>query len=154
MAGDERRVVKVSKVRCEARDVLLLELRDPAGGVLPAFTPGAHLEVALANGLVRHYSLCNDPAERDRWCVGVGLARDSCGGSRFIHDTVRVGSTLSVSGPRNHFPLDPSPSESVFIAGGIGITPIMAMIRSCVAKNREWRLFYCARNRQRAAFYE
>jgi tetrachlorobenzoquinone reductase len=154
MAGADRMSLRVSAARCEARDVLVLELRDAQGRELPAFSAGAHLEVHLANGLVRHYSLCNDPAERDRYCLGVGLARDSRGGSRFLHEQVRVGATLSVSSPRNNFPLALAASESVFVAGGIGITPIMAMIRACEAANRPWRLFYCARNRQRCAFYE
>lgn len=154
MAGADRMTLEVSGARCEARDVLWLELRDPQGRELPAFTAGAHLEVHLANGLVRHYSLCNDPAERDRYCLGVGLSRDSRGGSKYIHEQLRVGATLSVTAPRNNFPLELAASESVFIAGGIGITPIMAMIRACAAARRPWRLVYCARNRQRCAFYE
>lgn len=154
MVGADRMTLKVNAVRCEARDVLWLELRDPLGRQLPAFTAGAHLEVHLANGMVRHYSLCNDPAERDRYCLGVGLSRDSRGGSRHLHDQVRVGTALTVSSPRNNFPLELAASESVFVAGGIGITPILAMIRACIAARRPWRLFYCARNRQRCAFYE
>ncbi|MGQ0698998.1 MAG: PDR/VanB family oxidoreductase [Panacagrimonas sp.] len=154
MAASDRLALKVSNVHCEARDVMVLELRNPDGGSLPAFTPGAHLEVYLGNGLIRHYSLCNDPAERDRYCIGVGLARDSRGGSRFVHQTVRVGATLNVSTPRNNFPLELAAEEYVFIAGGIGITPIMAMIRACESTNRKWRLYYCTRNRQRTAFYE
>ena len=154
MAGADRITLNVSGARCEARDVLWLELRDPQGRQLPAFTAGAHLEIHLANGLVRHYSLCNDPVERDRYCLGVGLARDGRGGSKYVHEQLRVGASLSVSAPRNNFPLELAAQESVFIAGGIGITPIMAMIRACIAANRPWRLFYCARNRQRCAFYE
>lgn len=154
MTAADRLALKVSGVHCEARDVMVLELRRPDGGALPPFTPGAHLEMYLPNGLIRHYSLCNDPAEHDRYCLGVGLARDSRGGSSFVHQQVRVGATLSVSPPRNNFPLELAAEEYVFIAGGIGITPIMAMIRACVATNRRWRLFYCTRNRQRTAFYE
>jgi len=144
----------VTDVRSEARDVVVLELRDPQGAALPPFTPGAHLEVYLPNGLIRHYSLCNDPAETDRYCLGVGLAKDSRGGSRFMHQNLRVGAKLSTSAPRNNFPLELAAEEFVFIAGGIGITPILSMIRSSIAAHRPWRLFYCARNRQRAAFYE
>lgn len=154
MAGADRLALKVTGVRCEARDVLMLELRDPKGGTLPAFTAGAHLEVYLPNGLIRHYSLCSDPRERDRYCIGVGLARDSRGGSKFMHESVRVGGTLNVSAPRNNFPLEPAAQEVVFVAGGIGITPMMAMIHACQAASKPWRLFYCARNRQRTAFYE
>ncbi|GAC1619969.1 MAG: PDR/VanB family oxidoreductase [Nevskia sp.] len=146
--------LRVSDVRAEARDVLVFELRDPAGAALPAFTAGAHLEVRLGPNLIRHYSLCGDPADRSRYCLGVGLAHDSRGGSKHMHQHVRVGATLSVSAPRNNFPLAPDAAESVFIAGGIGITPIMAMIRTAIAADQPWRLFYCARNRSRAAFYE
>lgn len=144
----------VADVRCEAKDVLIIELRDRSGANLPPFTAGAHLEVHLANGLIRHYSLCNDPRETQRYCIGVGLARDSRGGSRYLHRSLRVGMTLKVSAPRNNFPMELRAPEFAFIAGGIGITPIMAMIRTCVAIGRPWRLFYCARNRQRTAFYE
>ena len=154
MTADQRLKLRVSAVRCEARDVLLIELRDPAGAQLPPFTAGAHLEITLAPQLVRHYSLCSDPAERDRYWLGIGLARDSRGGSKRIHDTVRVGSSLTVGLPRNNFPLDGSNDLAVFIAGGIGITPVMAMIRACAASGRPWRLYYCTRNRQRTAFYE
>ena len=141
-------------MRCEARDVVVLDLRRADGDALPAFSAGSHLEITLDNGLVRHYSLCNDPAERHRYCIGVGLARESRGGSRFVHEQVRVGSVLSVSTPRNHFAIDPSGAEAVFIAGGIGITPILSMIHACEAASTPWRLLYCARNRQRTAFYE
>lgn len=144
----------VHAVRCEARDVLLIELRDPNGKPLPPFMAGAHLEVHLKDRMVRHYSLCNDPRETHRYCFGVGLARDSRGGSKLIHETLRVGQTLRLSLPRNNFPLAQSPEECVFVAGGIGITPIMSMIRTCLAEGRKWRLYYCTRNRVRTAFYE
>lgn len=146
--------LRVSAIRCEARDVLLLELRDPAGAALPPFTAGSHVEVHLGERLSRCYSLCNDPAETDRYCLGVGLARDSRGGSRQVHETLRVGQLIRLSSPRNHFPLAPVPGPRVFIAGGIGITPIMAMIRSSLREARSWTLHYCARNRVRSAFYE
>ena len=146
--------LRVCAVRAEARDVLLIELRDPAGAPLPPFTAGAHVELQLGERLSRSYSLCNDPCERDRYCLGIGLARDSRGGSRLIHETLRVGQLLKVGLPRNLFPLSASAGERLFIAGGIGITPIMAMIRSSLAEGRPWMLHYCARNRVRTAFYE
>jgi len=154
MASPTWLTLEVTDLRSEAKDVLVIELRDRAGAELPRFAAGAHLEVHLGNGLIRHYSLCNDPAETRRYCIGVGLARESRGGSRFIHRSLRVGMTLKVGPPRNHFPLEDCAPEYAFIAGGIGITPIMAMIRTCEALGRPWRLFYCARNRQRTAFYE
>ncbi len=150
----EKFSLNVTDVRCEARDVMLLELRNTTGQELPPFTAGAHLEVYLPGNLIRHYSICNDPTERDRYCIGVGLAKDSRGGSRLIHQSIRVGVTLQTSTPRNNFPFEEKADDFVFIAGGIGVTPIMAMIRTCVRLGKKWQLFYCARNRQRMAFYE
>ncbi len=146
--------LEVASIRSEAKDVLVLELRDRSGVPLPAFSAGSHLEVNLGNGLIRHYSLYNDPAERGRYCIGVGLAPSSRGGSLRIHDRVRRGDLLSVSQPRNNFPLVPNAEQYCFVAGGIGITPILSMIRWCVAAGKQWQLFYCVRSRQRAAFYE
>lgn len=146
--------VLVSDVRAEAKDVITIELRAIGGGELPAFTPGAHLDLHLPNGLVRNYSLTNDWRERGRYVVGVGRAADSRGGSSYIHSSIRAGLQIKISAPRNNFPLDEDSASFLFIAGGIGITPIMAMVRWCVAKEKSWRLIYAARSRQRAAFYE
>lgn len=146
--------VHVADVRAEARDVMSLELRAAAGGELPPFEPGAHVDLHLPNGLVRQYSLTNDWRERDRYVIGVGRVADSRGGSSFVHSNIRAGSQLTISAPRNNFALDPEGERFLFIAGGIGITPIMAMVRWCVANGKPWRLIYAARSRQRAAFYE
>ena len=146
--------VLVADVRAEAKDVITLELRAIAGGELPAFTPGAHLDVHLPNGLVRNYSLTNDWRERNRYVVGVGRAADSRGGSSYIHSSIRAGAQLKISAPRNNFPLDEKSASFLFIAGGIGITPIMSMVRWCIANDKPWRLIYAARSRQRTAFYE
>jgi vanillate O-demethylase ferredoxin subunit len=110
--------------------------------------------VDLPNGLLRHYSLVNDSRERDRYLIGVGRVAGSRGGSIFVHQSVRRGMTLAVSAPRNNFRLDAQARAFLFIAGGIGITPIMSMIRWCELEARPWRLVYAARNCQRAAFYE
>ena len=145
--------VLVADVRAEAKDVITLELRAIAGGELPAFTPGAHLDVHLPNGLVRNYSLTNDWRERNRYVVGVGRAAESRGGSSYIHSSIRAGAQLKISAPRNNFQLDEQSASFLFIAGGIGITPIMSMVRWCVANAKPWRLIYAARSRQRTAFY-
>ena len=150
----ESLVLRVEHVRAEAKDVLAFELASLDGCDLPPFTPGAHLELQLRNGKIRHYSLLNDPAERHRYVIAVGLAQETRGGSRFIHESLRQGDTLVVNGPRNNFPLDEEASRYCFVAGGIGITPILSMIRWCVRHAKEWRLVYAARNRTRAAFYE
>lgn len=152
MASSERLALELVDVRAEARDVVLLELRRPDGASLPPFEPGAHLEINLPNGLIRHYSLINDWRERERYVVGVGRVADSRGGSSFVHQALRCGTVLDVVGPRNNFRLDEAATSHLFIAGGIGITPIMAMIRWCEAGNRPWRLVYAARSAQRAAF--
>ncbi|MBE7416908.1 MAG: oxidoreductase [Ideonella sp.] len=153
-AATDRLNLEVTDVVAEARDVVLLELRDPHGHALPPFEPGAHLEIQLGNGLVRHYSLTNDARERERYVVGVGRAVQGRGGSEYVHQQVRRGTRLTVSAPRNHFRLEPSASRSLFIAGGIGITPIASMVQWCDAQQRPWRLVYAARCAQRAAFYE
>lgn len=150
----ERLTLQVADVRAEARDVVLLELRAASGVALPPFEPGAHLEVELPNGLVRHYSLCSDWREREHYLVGVGRALNGRGGSQYIHQHVRRGMSLKASAPRNHFALDAQARGFVFVAGGIGITPIHAMVQWCEANRRPWRLVYAARSRQRAAFYE
>jgi vanillate O-demethylase ferredoxin subunit len=108
----------------------------------------------LSNGLIRHYSLCNDWRERDRYVVGIGLAAGSRGGSLHIHRTLRPGDTVAVTAPRNNFPLAEAAPRHDFFAGGIGITPILSMVRWCAANRRDWHLWYLVRNRQRAAFLQ
>lgn len=153
-ASTGRLALEVSDVQAEARDVILVELRRPGGGDLPAFDPGAHLELQLPNGLIRHYSLTNDWRERDRYVIGVGRASASRGGSLYVHQSLRRGMTLPSSEPRNNFKLDPRADSYLFIAGGIGITPIVAMVRWCEAQGRPWRLVYAVRSAQRTAFGE
>lgn len=146
--------LRVTRFAAEAKDVALLELQALNGEKLPPFEPGAHVEVHLNNGTIRHYSLLNDCVERDRYVIAVGLAPESRGGSRFIHTTLRQGDLLQLDAPRNNFPLDTDAQHYCFIAGGIGITPILSMIRWCIANGKRWRLIYTVRNRLRAAFYE
>lgn len=159
MAADFQTLI-VSGFRAEARDVVLVELRDPTGAALPTFEPGAHLEITLplaageSKPLIRHYSICSDPADCTRYVVAVGRAADSRGGSAMMHEQIRVGAMLSVKGPRNNFPLAPDAARYRFVAGGIGITPIMAMIHWCEAQGTPWTLLYLCRSRQRSAFYE
>lgn len=154
MARAERLRLVVADARSAARDVRWLELRSTDGKALPPFSPGSHLEIDVAPGVIRHYSICNDPCETDRYCIGVGLARDSRGGSKFMHQQVRVGDVLACSAPRNNFPLDLAAAGFVFVAGGIGITPILSMLTACQNERKPWMLLYAARSRPRAAFYE
>lgn len=137
----------------EAEGILGLELVPAAPGEpLPAFTAGAHIDLHLPGGPVRSYSLLNDPAERHRWCVAVHRDPASRGGSRQVHEQLRPGQLLTVSPPRNHFPLDEGAPLSVLIAGGIGITPLLCMVRRLTALGRPWVLHHAARTRAHAAF--
>lgn len=146
--------LRVSAVHAEARDVMRLELADPQGGLLPAFEPGAHLTLHLPNGLQRQYSLAGDWRDRHRYVLGVGRAANSRGGSDCVHASIRCGSVIACSLPVNNFALQPHAPRYLFIAGGIGITPVMAMVRWCEANGKSWRLVYAARSRVRMGFYE
>ena len=106
---------------------------------LPAFTAGAHIDVHLPDGVVRQYSLCNPQGERHRYVVGVKRDLNSRGGSRYMHDQLRVGTVLQVGEPRNNFPLHEEASSSMFIAGGIGVTPIACMVDRLRQLGRPWR---------------
>ncbi|VTU18994.1 PDR/VanB family oxidoreductase [Variovorax sp. RA8] len=143
---------RVQRMRLEAPGVLSLELRAANEGELPAFEAGAHLDLHLPNGLVRSYSLINPAGERNRYVVAVQEDRASRGGSRYVHQQLRVGSTLPISAPRNHFRLHEEAPHSVLVAGGIGVTPLLAMLRRLAVLDRTADFFYCARSRREAAF--
>lgn len=130
------------------------ELRDPQGHELPEFTAGAHIEVRAPNGVLRKYSLCNDPAERDRYQIAVKRDVGGRGGSISLIDGTRAGDRLEVLlPPRNDFPLAPRATQHVFIAGGIGITPIMAMIRHLKSsESGRFKLYYLNRTPAMTAF--
>ena len=144
----------VKHITREAQGVVSLLLRSEDGASLPAYEAGAHLDVDMGNGLVRQYSLCGDPTQRDQYRLGVGLAPHSRGGSRHIHEALRVGDILRVGEPRQRFGLHAQAAAHVFIAGGIGITPFLGMILACERRGEPWTLLYCARSRQHAAFLE
>jgi ferredoxin-NADP reductase len=154
MSASQSLTLRVQAMRFEALGVVSIELRDPTGAPLPQFAPGAHIDLHLANGLVRSYSLCGAPEQRDRYTVGVLNDRNSRGGSRFVHEQLRVGATLNVSAPRNHFALDEDAAHTVLVAGGIGVTPIVCMARRLAERGRSFTLLYCARSRAEAAFVE
>lgn len=148
--GDLR--VRISCATWLAADIISYELRMPDGAALPAFTAGAHVDLHLGSGLVRSYSLVNSQAERHRYVIAVQKDRTSRGGSKWIHERCRVGDIVAISAPRNNFPLNEAAENSLFIAGGIGITPIMSMIARLTELGRRWELVYCARTRDVAAF--
>lgn len=144
--------LSIRSIAPEASDIISLELVSPSGAMLPPFTAGAHINLQLGNGLTRSYSLLNDPSERDRYVVAVNKDPESRGGSRYIHETLRQGQTLEVSEPRNNFPLVEDASLVVLIAGGIGITPLLGMIRRLESLGRPWKLVYNVRTRRKGAF--
>ena len=144
-------LARVVRKTVEADGVCSFELAAAAGAELPAFTAGAHIDVHLAPGLVRQYSLCNDPAERHRWRIAVLREPASRGGSIGMHERIATGDTLHVSAPRNLFKLHPA-GPGLLLAGGIGITPLLAMAQALHREGREFALHYCARSATRMAF--
>lgn len=140
----------VVRERRDAADgVVVLDL-ERATGTLPHWSPGAHIDVVLPGGIERQYSLCGSPADRGTWRIGVLRERE---GSVWLHENARVGATLRVRGPANHFLFAPTAGRSyVFVAGGIGITPIVPMIEAATAAGAEWTLLYVGRSRTTMAF--
>lgn len=136
-----------------ADGVVLLTLRHPDGDPLPAWAPGAHVDLVLADGLVRQYSLCGDPSDTSVMKVAVLRELDGRGGSRHVHDVLAAGQLIEVGGPRNHFELVEA-KRYLFIAGGIGITPILPMIARVEAAGHDWRLVYGGRTRSSMAFLD
>jgi ferredoxin-NADP reductase len=134
-----------------ADDSLLLTFQREDGTELPEWSPGSHIDVVLPNGIVRQYSLCGNPADRRSYTVGVLHAPRSRGGSRFIHESLNIGDLITLQGPRNHFSLTDAEGY-LFIAGGIGITPIMAMIREVQSQGKPWTLVYGGRTISSMAF--
>ncbi|WP_210575273.1 PDR/VanB family oxidoreductase [Streptomyces sp. GESEQ-4] len=143
----------VDRTESAADGVLALTLRHPLGEELPAWEPGAHIDVVLGPELERQYSLCGDPADRSAWRIAVLREPDGRGGSAYVHGQLGPGDKVRVRGPRNHFALAPAPRYR-FIAGGIGITPILPMLAEAEAAGAEWTLLYGGRTRQSMAFTE
>jgi ferredoxin-NADP reductase len=145
--------LKISRIRDLARDIRCLTFSRPDDRELPSFAPGAHVDLQLGDDLVRSYSLINDGANCPL-CYQLAVARDphSRGGSTFVHDCLTEGMEVQVGAPRNNFALVEDAKHYVFIAGGIGITPIYAMLRWCVAHGKSWQLAYATKTAERCAF--
>ncbi|WP_454712092.1 PDR/VanB family oxidoreductase [Cupriavidus nantongensis] len=143
---------RVRSIRIEADGIRSFELW-PVTGTLSESEAGAHVDVHLPGGLTRQYSLIN-PGESHRYIIAVNRDPSSRGGSRYLHEQVQVGDELLIGLPRNHFPLNEAAPHSVLIAGGIGVTPLLAMARRLSRLGRSWTFYYCARTRARAAFLE
>ncbi|MFG1826301.1 PDR/VanB family oxidoreductase [Microbispora bryophytorum] len=145
--------VKVAGKVPVADGVVLLRLVRPDGGPLPVWTPGAHVDLLLGPGLVRQYSLCGDPGDPSVFQVAVLREPGGRGGSAYVHDRLAEGDTIRVRGPRNRFGLAESP-RYLFVAGGIGVTPILPMIEEAARRGCDWRLVYGGRTRASMAFAE
>lgn len=143
----------VSQARWEANGVMSLGLVDPDGSELPPWTPGAHIDLLLPSGTVRQYSLCGPPDDPRAYTVAVLREANGRGGSAEVHDSALVGRVVQMRGPRNHFVLVDAP-HYLFLAGGIGITPILSMIRHVHAAGGSWELHYGGRTRAGMAFTE
>jgi ferredoxin-NADP reductase len=145
--------LRVTAKEILADGVLTLELAAPSGGRLRDWTPGSHIDLTLPSGLTRQYSLCGDRWDPTTYRVGVLREPDGRGGSAFVHDVLAVGDLVGVGGPRNNFPLVPS-AQYLFVAGGIGITPILPMVRQADLLGADWRLLYGGRRRGSMAFLD
>src|SRR5438445_10684162 len=145
--------LRIRSITYLAEEINGYELVDPNGRDLPRFAAGAHIGVRLGDGssqgVWRDYSLWNDPAERRRYCIAVLREGE---GSRHLHDRLRVGDIVETALPRNHFPLFDTAERHLLLAGGIGITPIMAMVSELKRRRAEFRLHYCTRSPERTAF--
>jgi len=148
----ELRVERAEKI---AEDIHLFELRDPSGADLPEFSSGAHVTVRTPSGEERKYSLCNDPAERDSYVIAVKREPKSRGGSSSMCADLKAGDMLPVSEPKNDFELAHSPAGYTFIAGGIGITPLLSMARHLTSSGGpSFKLYYLTRSPQTTAFLD
>jgi ferredoxin-NADP reductase len=143
---------RVHAIVLEADGIATFEFRRAGEGELPPFTAGAHIDVHIRPGCVRQYSLCNDPSERHRYVVAVLREEGGRGGSKAMHDELRIGQSVTVSAPRNFFPLARDARRHLLLAGGIGVTPMMAMAAELQAQGSEFFLHYCARSPERTAF--
>jgi ferredoxin-NADP reductase len=143
----------VTAIRTVAQHIQSYELRAPEKEPLLPFDAGAHIDVHLAPGLVRQYSLCNSPEDKHRYLIAVKLEPQGEGGSRFIHEQIEVGAQLHVSAPRNQFQLADTTEESILIGGGIGLTPLWSMAQQLQSQGRPWRAYLYARSPERAPFH-
>jgi len=145
-------LLRVARAEPAAEAIRLFELAASDGAPLPPFTAGAHVQVRTPSGLTRKYSLANDPAETHRYVIAVQREVGGRGGSADLVDHVKAGDLIEVSAPDNAFALDEQAPGFLFIAGGIGVTPILSMLHRCAALGKPFRLVYCTRSPERAAF--
>ncbi len=154
-APEGTRTLVVKRIELLANDIRAFELVHPEGRDLLPFTPGAHLDFHLPDGQIRQYSLCNDPLERHRYVIAVLREVDGRGGSVVMHDAVREGDRIEIGGPRNNFPLaEQEARHHLLLAGGIGVTPMMAMVARLQAAGTEFLMHYCTKSPEHTAFQD
>lgn len=146
--------VEISQRDAHTDSVSVFELKPLKGAILPPFEAGAHIDVVVEQGLIRQYSLSNDPAEAGIYRLGILRDPNSRGGSERIHAAFQVGTKIQISAPRNHFPLNLDAHRTVLVGGGIGITPMLTMAYTLKAAGKSFELHYCCRTRASAAFLE
>ncbi|WP_124088570.1 PDR/VanB family oxidoreductase [Pseudogemmobacter humi] len=157
MGATQHIAARVARLEAAGDGILRLVLVPAGGECFPAWEPGAHVDLILpgtgrdGEPLIRQYSLCGDPADLTEYRFGILREPDGRGGSAWIHDRLQVGDEIAVSAPRNHFPFTPG-EKTLFIAGGIGITPVLPMAHRAQAEGRDWQLIVAARNRGRLPF--
>lgn len=149
---DRRLTMRVLRIDDETQDIRRFELVSEDGGRLPSFTAGAHIDLHLGAEIIRQYSLCNGPDQVDSYTIAVKREPQSRGGSSALHDRVKVGDLIPVTGPRNHFPLDSTARQHLLLAGGIGVTPLLSMARHLKAQGVSFRMVYFTRSVQHTAF--
>jgi ferredoxin-NADP reductase len=150
--GREKLLVRLQSITYATQDTQVYEFVRPEGGSFPPVTAGAHIDVHLPNGITRSYSLLHAGDSLDRYVIGVKLDPKSRGGSRYMHEHLRVGMTMALSLPRNHFPLTEDAAHTVLIAGGIGITPIWCMAQRLQTIGASWEMWYACRSRADMSF--
>lgn len=151
LAADAVVDMRLAAIRYGAEGTNFYELRPVSGEAVPPFTAGAHVDLYLPNGLIRQYSIASPQSETGHYALGIKREDPGRGGSRYVHDTLRVGAVLKVGRPRNHFPLVEDGSPAVFIAGGIGVTPLYSMLDRACALGIGWSFHYAFRSRGEAA---
>jgi vanillate O-demethylase ferredoxin subunit len=146
--------VRVAVADTIAQDIRLLKLEANDGSNLPIWNPGSHIDLHLGQGITRQYSLCGPHGDRSAYQVAVKLEPQSRGGSKFVHESLEVGSELLISPPRNHFEMKADAGHTLLVAGGIGITPLISMARELNEKQQRFELLYFTRSEHHAAFRE
>lgn len=146
--------VRVARIRAEAEEVRSFQLVSANGDPLPPFSAGSHIDVHVAPGLVRQYSLCNGPADRDHYQIAVKREPESRGGSQAMHERINEGNVITIGAPRNNFALEQSARHHLLLAGGIGVTPLLSMARHLLAEGASFELQYFTRSIRHTAFHD